>query len=110
MQRPFSLLLGFSVLPALSGGDLNYYVSSSTGNNANDELTALTPKQTIAAGKALLRNNTGDRLLLLRGDTWTEAFGGFGVSGASARDASCRCAACMAARARLWTGYDGRNT
>lgn len=47
------------------------YVSSSTGNDANDGLSEATPKATIAAAKSLLRDGMPDHLLLKRGDTWT---------------------------------------
>ncbi len=47
-----------------------YYVSSSTGNDANPGDIG-SPKATIAAGYALLTDNQADQLLLKRGDTWT---------------------------------------
>lgn len=53
------------------------YVSSS-GNDNNNGLTPQTPKKTVAAGKALLRNGYPDWLLFKRGDTWTnEILGSF---------------------------------
>ena len=45
------------------------YVSAA-GNDANDGLTELTPKLTIAAGGALIRDGYPDWLLLRRGDTF----------------------------------------
>lgn len=60
------------------------YVSSSTGNDANDGLSPLTAKATLAAGKALVRQGYPDHLLLKRGDTWTEALGAWATSGARA--------------------------
>lgn len=45
------------------------YVSSA-GSDANDGLTELTPKLTIAAGGALIRDGYPDWLLLRRGDTF----------------------------------------
>jgi hypothetical protein len=47
------------------------YVSSSQGDNANDGLSEASPKATIAAGFALLRDHHGDHLLLRRGDSFT---------------------------------------
>ena len=47
------------------------YVSNSGGNDANDGLSAVTPKRTIAAGVALLRDRRPDWLLLRTGDTFT---------------------------------------
>ncbi len=48
------------------------YVSSSTGDDANDGLTPETAKKTISAGKSLLRNSFPDWLLLKRGDVWID--------------------------------------
>lgn len=50
------------------------YVSSSSGDDNNDGLSEHTPKRTLAAGYALLRNGHPDWLLLKSGDTWNEAF------------------------------------
>lgn len=46
------------------------YVSSSQGNDANDGLSPATPKATIAAGDALIRDGFPDHLLLRRGDVF----------------------------------------
>ena len=60
------------------------YVSSSTGDNGNDGLSTGAPKETLAAGYAVLRDGYADHLLLKRGDTWTdERFTSWGKSGAS---------------------------
>jgi hypothetical protein len=60
------------------------YVSSTQGNDANDGLSQQTPKRTLAAGRALLRNGYPDWLLLKSGDGWDENFGGgTGLSGRS---------------------------
>jgi hypothetical protein len=59
------------------------YVSSSMGNDANDGLSASTPKRTIAAGKELLTHGKPDWMLLLRGDTWDEGLGQWAKSGRS---------------------------
>jgi hypothetical protein len=48
------------------------YVSDSEGSDQNDGLSEATPKKTIAAGKAILRNGYPDWLLLKKGDTWTD--------------------------------------
>ncbi len=59
------------------------YVSESRGNDAYDGLTEATPKRTIAAGKALIRQGYPDWLLLRRGDTWYEAVGQWTKGGRS---------------------------
>jgi hypothetical protein len=59
------------------------YVSSSSGSDANNGLSNTTPKRTIAAGKALLRDGFPDWLLLRRGDAWGESLGDWGLSGRS---------------------------
>ncbi len=51
------------------------YVSSSQGNDANDGLSPASPKATIAAGNALVRDGFPDHLLLRRGDVF-QANGG----------------------------------
>lgn len=55
----------------LPGGDKTVYVSESTGSDGDSGLTKALAKKTIAAGVALLTDNSGDHLLLRRGDTWT---------------------------------------
>jgi hypothetical protein len=63
------------------------YVSSSTGNDANDGYSQNTPKRTLAAARAVLRNGYPDWMLLKCGDAWNENFGGgFGLSGRSATE------------------------
>ncbi|HUR59916.1 MAG TPA: hypothetical protein VM029_19500, partial [Opitutaceae bacterium] len=50
------------------------YVSSSSGNDANDGLTEATAKATINGtngGNSLMRSGFPDHLLLKRGDTFT---------------------------------------
>lgn len=59
------------------------YSSSSAGNDANDGLSAATPKKTIAAAVALLREGFPDWLLLRRGDEWNEGLGGLVMGGRS---------------------------
>ncbi len=51
------------------------YISSSTGNDANDGLTPATPVATLAEGRSLLRDGFPDWMLLKRGDTWAETLG-----------------------------------
>jgi hypothetical protein len=46
------------------------YVSSSQGLDSNSGLSPNAPKRTLAAGYALLRNQSTDRMLLRRGDIW----------------------------------------
>ncbi len=59
------------------------YVSSSAGNDQNDGLTPTTPKRSLAAGEALMRNSFPDWLLLARGDVWHESLGHWKLSGRS---------------------------
>jgi hypothetical protein len=59
------------------------HVSSSAGKNTNDGHTPDSPVESIAKALSLLRDNTGDRLLLRRGDTFRESFGGWAKSGRS---------------------------
>src|SRR5205823_11260695 len=58
-------------------------VSSGTGVDGQDGLTAESAVKTIRRGQALLRNGQGDRLLLKRGDTFAEALGNWNKSGKS---------------------------
>ncbi len=51
------------------------YVSSSSGNDANEGLSPDAPLKSIARGFDLLRNDHSDWLLLRRGDTWHEPLG-----------------------------------
>ena len=60
---------GWTILTP-SADSLVVYVSSSEGNDSNDGLTPATPKATITAGNALLRDGYPDHLLLKRGDTF----------------------------------------
>ncbi len=57
------------------------FVSSSSGNDANNGLSPATPKRTIAAGQSLLRHGFPDWLLLNRGDEWDESLGQWTKSG-----------------------------
>lgn len=60
---------GFSIINP-SPDSRVVYVSSSTGDDANDGLSPETPKRTISAGNALLRDHFPDHLLLKRGDVF----------------------------------------
>lgn len=51
----------------------DYYFSNSTGNDANPG-TIASPKKTLSAASALTLNGP-DRVLFMRGDTWTESAG-----------------------------------
>lgn len=64
---------GFTVVTPASDTRI-VYVSSSTGNDANNGLSASTPVQTLSRGQSLIRDGYADWLLLKRGDT----FGAFG--------------------------------
>lgn len=55
---------------SLPAGDQAYYVSTS-GSDSNDGLSSGAPKQTIAAAMALMTNDSGDHILLKRGDSFT---------------------------------------
>jgi len=66
-----------------SGDARVVYVSSSGGDDANDGLSPVTPKRTIAAGKALMRDGFPDWLLLERGDSFDEPIGQWIASGRS---------------------------
>lgn len=60
------------------------YCSSSTGNDANTGLSPAIPVQTLAHAISLLRNDSGDQLLLKRGDVWHSDLGVWRKSGKSA--------------------------
>lgn len=59
---------GWTVLQPSSASRVIYV--SSAGDDTNDGLSDVTPKQTIEAGKALLRKDSPDWLLLRCGDTF----------------------------------------
>ena len=76
---------GWSVaLP--SAGDRVVYASNSTGSNANSGLSPSAPVKSLARAESLLRNNTGDEMLLKCNDSWTESLGVWRLSGRSASD------------------------
>lgn len=59
------------------------YVSSSSGSDSNDGLSPATAKQTIAAGRNLIRDGYPDWLLLKCGDTWNTGIGNWQTRGRS---------------------------
>jgi hypothetical protein len=67
-------------------GDRIIYCSSSTGKDSNSGLSPSSPVQTLAHASALLRNHTGDELLLKAGDIFYGYFIFWSKSGASAQD------------------------
>jgi hypothetical protein len=67
---PVSAVADWTALPPGPNARI-VYVSASLGSDANDGLSEATPKATIAAGFALLRNGHGDHLLLKRRDDFT---------------------------------------
>ena len=68
-----------------SGDSRIVYVSTS-GSDSNDGLSDSTPKQTIAAAYALMRDGYPDWMLLKRGDTWSETLGQICAEGRSATE------------------------
>ena len=68
-----------------SSDTLHVYVSSSTGLDGNDGLTAERPKRTLAAAMALLRDNHPDWLHIRRGDEFA-SLGDWWRSGRSATE------------------------
>lgn len=71
-----------------SADSLVVYVSSSAGNDANSGLSPASPKATLAAGAALLRDGFPDWLLLRCGDSWHEVFKDWPRSGRSETELS----------------------
>ena len=74
--------------PLAASADTRFvFVSSATGNDGFNGLSAATPKRTIAAGRSLLRNGYPDWLLLERGGAWDEVLGpAWNLSGRSATE------------------------
>ncbi|HET6250399.1 MAG TPA: right-handed parallel beta-helix repeat-containing protein [Tepidisphaeraceae bacterium] len=62
------------------------YCSNSSGSDSNNGLSTSKPVKTLAHAISLLRNKTGDELLLKDGDTWSGGLGTWTKSGASASD------------------------
>ncbi|KPA11187.1 hypothetical protein MHK_008609, partial [Candidatus Magnetomorum sp. HK-1] len=61
---------GWSYIPVCEDTK-TVYVSSSEGDDSNDGLTEQSPVKTLERGQALLREGFPDRMLLKRGDVWT---------------------------------------
>ncbi len=61
-----------------------FFVSSSTGNDANSGRTPADPVRSLARAKQLMSDSSNDWMLLKRGDTWNESFGSWNFSGKSA--------------------------
>ncbi|MDB5333866.1 MAG: hypothetical protein JWP03_5017 [Phycisphaerales bacterium] len=76
---------GWTVVTPQTGSHV-IYVSSSGGNDNNTGLSAASPVRTIAKGESLMRDHTGDQLLLKAGDVWHENFIFWRLSGKSAQE------------------------
>jgi len=74
---------GWTVVTPASSSHV-IYCSSSTGNDANNGLSPAAPVQTLAHAIGLLRDHSGDQLLLMRGDVWHSDLGVWRKSGKSA--------------------------
>ena len=59
------------------------YVSSSSGNDNNSGLASSRPVKTLAKARSLLRDGSGDWMLLRCGDVWFETLRGWTKSGKS---------------------------
>ena len=69
---------------ASSADTRTIYVSSSTGNDANNGLSSNSAVATIAEGLSLIRDGSADHLLLKAGDTFVDqSFGWLNISGRS---------------------------
>ena len=69
-----------------SNGSRHVYVSSSSGNDNNSGLSEQSPKASIQAGVALLRQGTPDWLHIKRGDRFAGGLGDWYLSGRSAAE------------------------
>jgi hypothetical protein len=67
--------ISWTTIPALDPDDREIWVDSVAGSNGNSGLAINLPKQTLAAGLALLRGGNGDRLWLKKGSTFSGADG-----------------------------------
>lgn len=72
LWRPPRNEIGYSAIPLKLASEREVFVSSEIGSDTNTGLIAASPKRTIAEATKLLRNNTGDRLLLRDGDVFNE--------------------------------------
>jgi hypothetical protein len=76
---------GFSMLTPSSDSRI-LYVSSSTGNDANDGLSPQRAKRTLSAAYEHLRDGYPDHMLLLSTDTWNTGLPLLGSSGRSSTE------------------------
>jgi hypothetical protein len=83
------------------------YVSSSSGNNQNSGLSPDAPVASIAVGVGLLRDHSGDQLLLKAGDVWNTGLGWWRKSGKSADEPMVIGSYGVGPRPELLTGHDG---
>ena len=74
---------GFTVVTPEPGSRV-VYVSSSLGSDDNDGLSPAAPVRSLDHAKSLLRDKSGDQMLLARGDVWHETLGDWTRSGKSA--------------------------
>jgi hypothetical protein len=83
-----SMVNGWTVVTLNTAvGDRAVYVSSSGTDAAGRGFTDTTPVKTLSYARGLIRDNTGDQLLLKRGDIWTgQNFGTWTKDGRSASE------------------------
>lgn len=92
-------------------GDHVIYVSSSQGKDTNTGLSPATPVKTLQRAKKMIRNRTGDEMLLKACDVWHEGIGIWTPSGKSASDPIIISSYGSGARPLLMTGvYNGIQT
>jgi hypothetical protein len=94
---------GFTVVTPEAGSRV-VYVSSSLGDDANDGLSPSAPVKSLDQAKSLLRDKSGDQMLLARGDVWHETLGDWTKSGKSSDQPMVIGAYGTGARPRLDTG------
>jgi hypothetical protein len=62
------------------------YVSSSSGNDKNNGRSPEKAVKSVSQAESMLRDHSGDQMLLKRGDSWNEALGGWSKAGRSASE------------------------
>ena len=67
-------------------GTRTVYVSSSAGSDQNGGLSPGSPVKSLERAESMLRDGSGDEMLLNRGDTWNDTLGAWRLSGRSADD------------------------
>ena len=90
--------------PLVPSGDSRIIYVSTSGNDSNNGLSEQTPKRTIAAAKALIRNGFPDWLRLRKGDVWSESIGNWTTSGRSVTEPQVITSYGTGARPQLRTG------